>query len=232
MISNNDDDGYTYDDYIPKTNDPGPWILIGISIYSFMCLVVLPFLVICGNRREKKLRNREQWKHDQLAQSQNRDNLIVTETEEGFECPCHSDTQGDKVDSSNNTIKDSSVELPIHLPGQEAQLREDKIERKEDLDNCDDLHTVGNQIDCNEISSVKPKRDSSIESLEPVDIDKCTSGSMDTRHKDFRYICYLDDQDTKFTQNDGDTITEPKGNLSIKSSDECNECKVSKLIIQ
>lgn len=55
------DDSFTFDDYVTKTNDPGPWIFIGVSLYSFFCLSLLPIVVMYGNRREKRLLDREEW---------------------------------------------------------------------------------------------------------------------------------------------------------------------------
>ena len=56
-----DDASATFDDYIPITNDPGPWMFIGVSAYSLFCLLILPFLVICGSRHEKRKLDREEW---------------------------------------------------------------------------------------------------------------------------------------------------------------------------
>ena len=63
-----DDDGYTYDDYLPKTHDPGQWMLVGVGLYSLLCLFALPFLVVCGNRREKGRLNRKEWEKIQMDQ--------------------------------------------------------------------------------------------------------------------------------------------------------------------
>jgi len=59
MVSAEDDDDYYYyydgfDNYVPKTIDPGPWMLIGVSVYSLICIIVLPFFVVIGNRRERR----------------------------------------------------------------------------------------------------------------------------------------------------------------------------------
>ena len=47
-----DDDGeyYTYDDYTPKTTDPGPWLFIFTFIYSISCMLMLPCVVVCQRR--------------------------------------------------------------------------------------------------------------------------------------------------------------------------------------
>ena len=50
-----------FDNYVPKTNDPGPWLFIGVCIYSVICLAILPLVVMCGNRREKRRVDREEW---------------------------------------------------------------------------------------------------------------------------------------------------------------------------
>ena len=56
MVSAEDDDYYYegFDNYVPKTVDPGPWMLIGVSVYSLLCIIILPFLVVIGNRRERR----------------------------------------------------------------------------------------------------------------------------------------------------------------------------------
>lgn len=55
-MSAEDDDYYYegFDNYVPKTVDPGPWMLIGVSVYSLLCIIILPFLVVIGNRRERR----------------------------------------------------------------------------------------------------------------------------------------------------------------------------------
>ena len=69
MVDTDDnyDDGF--DDYVPKTHDPGPWMLIGVCIYSIFCVLILPVLVILGKRREQRLLDRKKKKCDgQLSQ--------------------------------------------------------------------------------------------------------------------------------------------------------------------
>jgi len=64
-------DDYYYDgfvNYVPKTHDPGPWMLIGVCIYSICCVLILPVLVILGKRREKRLLDRKKKGDGQLSQ--------------------------------------------------------------------------------------------------------------------------------------------------------------------
>ena len=56
--SEGDDDGFI--GYIPTTTDPGPWVLIGVSIYSVGCILILPPLVVLGNRWDKRRKNQNQ----------------------------------------------------------------------------------------------------------------------------------------------------------------------------
>ena len=67
MVDTDDnyDDGF--DDYVPKTHDPGPWMLIGVCTYSIFCVLILPVLVILGKRREQRLLDRKKC-HGQLSQ--------------------------------------------------------------------------------------------------------------------------------------------------------------------
>lgn len=50
--SNNDDDYYNW---TTNTVDAGPWILIGVLIYSTLCIAILPVLITLGNKREKRI---------------------------------------------------------------------------------------------------------------------------------------------------------------------------------
>ena len=58
------DDYYYYrnkgfEDYIPTTTDPGPWMLIAVSIYSICCLIAIPVVVqligVCRWTNDKQL---------------------------------------------------------------------------------------------------------------------------------------------------------------------------------
>lgn len=74
MVSTQDEDSYDYfddgfDNYEPKTIAPGPWMLIGVSIYSILCVVILPFLVVLGNKRDKKRIHRGTWEDDDSIDS-------------------------------------------------------------------------------------------------------------------------------------------------------------------
>ena len=55
------DDDVGFDNYEPITVDPGPWLFIGVCAYSVLCVVLLPFIVKCGNRREKRRLDRKEW---------------------------------------------------------------------------------------------------------------------------------------------------------------------------
>ncbi len=45
---------YGFENYVPTTNDTGPWMLIGVSAYSLCCLLVLPIMVKIGKKRIKR----------------------------------------------------------------------------------------------------------------------------------------------------------------------------------
>jgi len=47
-----DDDGF--ENYIPQTTDPGPWMLIAATLYSLCCIIILPFLITWSNQRNKR----------------------------------------------------------------------------------------------------------------------------------------------------------------------------------
>lgn len=55
-MESNDDD-YYYDSFLnykETTNDPGPWMLIGVVSYSACCVLLLPILVRVSKSRQRK----------------------------------------------------------------------------------------------------------------------------------------------------------------------------------
>ncbi len=84
---NYDDDGF--DDYEAKTTDPGPWFLIGVVLYSFICIMLLPIFVVCGKRRERRRKINQQW--TESGSSGEFDGSVISEQsemsgiKEGFE---------------------------------------------------------------------------------------------------------------------------------------------------
>ena len=48
-----DDDGF--DNYVPETIDPGPWLFFGTAIYASCCIIMIPILVTCKKRRQARL---------------------------------------------------------------------------------------------------------------------------------------------------------------------------------
>jgi hypothetical protein len=51
------DDDYYYDSFVnyqETTNDPGPWMLVGVLSYSVCCILLLPILVQVSNKRKRK----------------------------------------------------------------------------------------------------------------------------------------------------------------------------------
>lgn len=51
------DDDYYYDSFVnyqETTNDPGPWMLVGVLSYSAFCILLLPILVQVSNKRKRK----------------------------------------------------------------------------------------------------------------------------------------------------------------------------------
>lgn len=60
------DDDYYYDSFVnykETTNDPGPWMLIGVLSYSGFCVLLLPVLVWIHNRRMKNPLNFQRLVH-------------------------------------------------------------------------------------------------------------------------------------------------------------------------
>jgi len=70
MVSAEDDDYYYegFDNYVPKTIDPGPWMLIGVSVYSLFCIIILPFLVVIGNSRDRRRMEKKKLEGNDLEQ--------------------------------------------------------------------------------------------------------------------------------------------------------------------
>ncbi len=78
-------DYYDYEGYEAKTNDPGPWMLIGVCLYSVLCVVLLPLLVMWGNRREKRRVDKEEWNRVEMSGSVEDPESTMDETKEGIE---------------------------------------------------------------------------------------------------------------------------------------------------
>jgi len=58
-----DEEGF--DNYVAKTQNAGPWMLIGVFLYSVSCVLVLPVLVSLGRRRQRRQRrDRQRWRTD------------------------------------------------------------------------------------------------------------------------------------------------------------------------
>ncbi len=57
------DDYYYYsegfDNYDRTSIDPGPYMMISVSLYSLLCVIVLPFIVGIAKRREEKKSKRK-----------------------------------------------------------------------------------------------------------------------------------------------------------------------------
>ena len=70
MVSAEDDEYYYegFDNYVPKTIDPGPWMLIGVSVYSLFCIIILPFLVVIGNSRDRRRMEKKKLEGNDLEQ--------------------------------------------------------------------------------------------------------------------------------------------------------------------
>lgn len=117
-----DDDGYTYDDYIPKTHDPGHWMLVGVGLYSLLCLIALPFLVVCGNRRETRRLNIKEWEKIQMDQKEVDDNSIDTKADVDHPESIIIESDGNEID--RDVLKDNDTkkcnESKNHLTNQSS----------------------------------------------------------------------------------------------------------------
>lgn len=51
---NDDDDEENYFDYTPTTVNPDPWITIGVTIFSILCILMLPVLVWFRKRKDRR----------------------------------------------------------------------------------------------------------------------------------------------------------------------------------
>jgi hypothetical protein len=115
---NLNDDGF--DNYEPKTIDPGPWMLVGVSVYSIFCAIILPFLVVIGNKRERRRIDRNAWNEDD--DSTPNDSVIssggkIGHMEVDFKSPNPSATQRRRNYNSDTKVKNpySSTEQPSPL---------------------------------------------------------------------------------------------------------------------
>jgi len=64
MVAGSDEDDYTYDDdgfdgYIENSIDPGPWMLLGTTLYCLATIIALPMLVVWDQKRQRHKRMRE-----------------------------------------------------------------------------------------------------------------------------------------------------------------------------
>jgi hypothetical protein len=59
-----DDDG-GYESYEVTTTDPGPAMLVGTILLSILLYAMLPFMVACGERRDRK---RRLWEYKNRAE--------------------------------------------------------------------------------------------------------------------------------------------------------------------
>ena len=70
---NSTDDQYFningYEAYVPTAINPGPWMVVGVCIYSFVCIIAVPPLVILGNRYEKRRSEKGKYEDDEDSET-------------------------------------------------------------------------------------------------------------------------------------------------------------------
>lgn len=76
-----DDDG-SFRNYISKGTDPGPWMLIGVCLYSTFCILLVPILVFIGNRLKDRRLQLNTWKEDE-DQDQDEEEDVETNSKSG-----------------------------------------------------------------------------------------------------------------------------------------------------
>ncbi len=92
LVASMKDDYYDegFENYEADTRDPGPWMLIGICMYSVFCVFFLSILVQSGRRRERKREERH---------------VMNVKLEDGFDL----ELVEEKVDNSNEEIGSDEV---------------------------------------------------------------------------------------------------------------------------
>ena len=128
-----DDDYYGYFDDDTKTNDPGQWILIGVSVYSSLCIILLPYLVVCGNRRETRQQDRKECDETQFSPKNvecdhiydKKDKDVTKSIESTKEVSEHRRRKRSLDDSRHSEQKDTTVQENIHdhLPASDRKPR-------------------------------------------------------------------------------------------------------------
>ncbi len=116
-LSYSDEDGF--ENYIPTTTDPGPWLFGGTALYSVGCIVMIPILVTIKKKRiEKQKRERVYQNNDTppaLVGCQNSELGMIVSLD-----GCMARMTGD-VDASFKEKEESSVgaESEIYKPSEE-----------------------------------------------------------------------------------------------------------------
>ena len=115
-----DDDYYAeegFNNYVPSTTDPGPWMLFGVCIYSLCCIVCLPICVLFANKRRKSRQHRSEERNVDLHIDK-----VVSKT--------ISPILEEKVDTDDND--ENSMSCVIDLSG-EGTLKNANKSNKQDI---------------------------------------------------------------------------------------------------
>jgi hypothetical protein len=100
MLSNTNDDYYTDDgfsSYEITSIDPGPWMLIGICIYSLVCVLVLPILVFYGRRRNERRLDQSAWDFEPTSNHEGLEDRSIMPIVENIEVELCEDSTVDHV---------------------------------------------------------------------------------------------------------------------------------------
>ena len=160
-----DDDYYYYinkgfEDYIPTTIDPGPWMLLAVTIYSIFCMIAIPITVqlcrICLRRRDIPFdiddEKNEEESHKFSSRESSSDMVdIDLNRDDTMQKDGVSKEQTNKFDSLRYFLERSKIALNIDVDGQnhsspspvssyldELERKRNKIKRIRNKTYCDE----------------------------------------------------------------------------------------------
>ena len=132
-------DDYYYDsfsDYVPTTIDPGPWMLIGVSLYSIFCILFLPICVFVAKKRRKKYQDKLDALIAEVDIDKANDSLIAEiDIDKADDSHVHEEEKGTNTSNENTTVVGLSGEGNIKTNGIIDLSHGRDMEGQEDLTN-------------------------------------------------------------------------------------------------
>ena len=146
----NNDDYYYYrnkgfEDYIPTTTDPGPWMLLAVSIYSICCLIAIPVVVqligVCRWTNNKQLSSASEGEvksESIISQDSSSDrenihiNMNASDAKKRKEEP-NKKVVDEEIPQKSNTIDQQSITVSPILPTLRNFLEQRSVLNSEEI---------------------------------------------------------------------------------------------------